>query len=89
MMTFLAKAVRIVGLVSAIAVGAASSSFAHSGTAEEQAACTPDVLTLCFWEIPSEERIVKCLNSNIDKLSPACREVIDGPQAKRDDHAKH
>jgi hypothetical protein len=76
-------------LVPAIALGAASSSFAHSGTAEEQAACTPDVLTLCFWDIPSDERIVKCLNANLDKLSPACREVIDGPQAKHDDHLKH
>lgn len=53
--------------------------FAHSGTAEEQSACTPDVLSLCFWDIPSEDRIVACLNRNIKKLSPACRKVIEGP----------
>jgi hypothetical protein len=59
--------------------------FAHSGTAEEQAACTPDVLSLCFWDIPSEDRIVACLNRNLKKLSPACRKVIDGPPDKSAD----
>lgn len=69
-------------------------SLAHSGTAEEQSACTPDVLSLCFWQIPSEDRIVACLNKNINKLSPACRKVIEGPpdkdapSDKKDDHGK-
>jgi len=69
-------------------------SLAHSGTAEEQSACTPDVLSLCFWQIPSEDRIVACLNKNINKLSPACRKVIEGPpdkdapSDKKDDHSK-
>ena len=51
---------------------------ADSGTVEEQMACTPDVFRLCSAQIPSEERIVECLNKNIRKLSPACRKVIDG-----------
>jgi len=63
-------------------------SLAHSGTAEEQSACTPDVLSLCFWEIPNEDKIVACLNKNIKKLSPACRTVIDGPADKKDDRNK-
>ena len=66
---------------------------AHSGTADEQAACTPDVLSLCFWDIPSEDRIVACLNRNLKKLSPACRKVIEGPPDtsadKNSDKAKH
>lgn len=54
-------------------------SFAHSGTADEQTACTPDVLSLCFWDVASgEDKIVACLNKNLDRLSPACRKVIDG-----------
>ncbi|HET6390448.1 hypothetical protein [Hyphomicrobium sp.] len=65
-----------------ITLAQTSASFAHSGTAEEQAACTPDVLSLCFWDIPNEERIVACLNKNIKKLSPACRTVIAGPDKK-------
>jgi len=70
-------------------------SSAHSGTAEEQSACTPDVLSLCFWEIPSEDRIVACLNKNVNKLSPACRKVIEGPSdndaasEKKVDRSKH
>jgi hypothetical protein len=66
--------------IAAIALIAASHvSFAHSGTPEEQAACTPDVLTLCLFEIPNEDRIVACLNRHLDQLSPACRNVIAGP----------
>jgi hypothetical protein len=68
--------------------------FAHSGTAEEQTACTPDVLSLCFWDIASgEDRIVACLNKNLDRLSPACHKVIAGddePQKqKKTDSSKH
>jgi hypothetical protein len=62
----------------AIVVSGNSASFAHSGTAEEQAACTPDVLSLCFWQIPNEDKIVACLNKNINRLSPECRKVIAG-----------
>lgn len=51
---------------------------ANSGTVEEQMACTPDVFRLCSAEIPSEERIVECLNKNISKLKPACRKVMEG-----------
>ncbi|MFA7306263.1 MAG: hypothetical protein WC026_06270 [Hyphomicrobium sp.] len=60
---------------------AATSSLGHanSGTADEQAACTGDVLSLCFFEIPNEDRIVACLNRKRDRLSPACRDVIDPP----------
>jgi hypothetical protein len=60
-------------------MGSARQSFAHSGTADEQAACTPDVLSLCLFEIPNEDRIVACLNRKRDQLSPACRAVIDPP----------
>jgi hypothetical protein len=61
---------------------------AHSGTADEQSACTPDVLSLCFWDIPNEDKIVACLNKKIDRLSPACRKVIDGPPEKKDARTK-
>jgi hypothetical protein len=63
--------------------------FAHSGTADEQAACTPDVLSLCFWDIPSEDKIVACLNKNLNRLSPECRKVIEGPSDDKSDKKKH
>jgi hypothetical protein len=70
----------------ALTIGLADAAFAHSGTAEEQAACTPDVLSLCLFEIPNEDRIVKCLNRKVNQLSPACRDVI-APERKP--RAKH
>lgn len=51
---------------------------AVSGTADEQAACTPDVFRLCASEIPNENQIVRCLNRKLASLSPACQEVLDG-----------
>jgi hypothetical protein len=36
-------------------------------------------LSLCFFEIPNEDRIVACLNRKRDRLSQACRNVIDPP----------
>jgi hypothetical protein len=62
--------------------GNANADNGHSGTADEQAACTPDVLSLCLFEIPNEDRIVACLNRNLDSLSPACRKVIAGDSSK-------
>jgi hypothetical protein len=81
---------RIAGFALSIAAAltASGASFAASGTAEEQAACTPDVLSLCLFEIPDEGRIVACLNRNLDRLSPACRTVIAGPPPKSNRRAK-
>lgn len=71
-------------LLAAMVAGYPQKSAAHSGTADEQAACTPDVLSLCLFEIPNEDRIVACLNRKRDQLSPACRKVIDPqPPAKK------
>ena len=67
------------GLATAAFAATASLGHAHSGTADEQAACTGDVLSLCFFEIPNEDRIVACLNRKRDRLSEACRNVIDPP----------
>lgn len=53
---------------------------AHGGTADEQAACTPDVFRLCAAEIPYEDKIVACLNRKLNKLSPACKAVMTGSE---------
>lgn len=67
------------GCMTAAFAATSSLGHAHSGTADEQAACTGDVLSLCFFEIPNEDRIVACLNRKKDRLSDACRNVIDPP----------
>ena len=70
-------------LIISTLAGFPGESFAHSGTAEEQAACTPDVFSLCSSEIPDEKRIVACLNRKIGQLSPECRKVIAGPVSNK------
>ena len=48
-----------------------------SGSAGQQAACTPDVFRLCAGDVPDERAILVCLNRNVAQLSPDCRRVID------------
>ncbi len=58
------------------ALAGAQQSVQHRGSADDQAACTPDVFRLCAAEIPSETRIVACLKQKKAKLSPPCRKVF-------------
>jgi len=67
----------------ALICGIPAKSFAHSGTQQEQEACTPDVFRLCSAQIPNEDRIVACLNRHLAKLSPACRAVMTGDTANK------
>lgn len=71
-------------LFASLLTGWGGACYAHSGTADEQQACTPDVFRLCSAQIPNEDRIVACLNRHQAKLSPACRAVMkgDSPKAK-------
>ena len=67
----------------AFVCGMAGNSYAHSGTKEDQDACTPDVFRFCSAQIPDEARIVACLNRNLKKLSANCRVVMTGGQLTR------
>jgi hypothetical protein len=60
-----------------------STSIMAMGTAEERAACTPDVFRLCSSEIPNVEKIVACLQKSKQKLSPGCRVVFNQPQTTK------
>jgi len=60
-------------------ITSAPAAFAQSeqqGTAEQRAACTPDVFRLCGSEIPSIERIVMCLKREKSNLSAGCKAVF-------------
>jgi len=71
----------------AIVLLAATTSFATQsfavGSAEERAACTPDVFRLCSSEIPNVDRIVACMKRETPRLSPACRAVFRPEQAAK------
>lgn len=49
---------------------------AFAETAEERAACTPDVMRLCASSIPNPDRITACLRRQQPMLSVACRTVM-------------
>ena len=51
----------------------------HSGSAEDQMACTPDVYRLCTAEIPDEDAIVACLKKHRAVLSAGCAHVFAQP----------
>jgi len=71
----------------AIVLLAATTSFATQsfaiGSAEERAACTPDVFRLCSSEIPNVDRIVACMKREKPRLSAACRAVFSPEQAAK------
>jgi hypothetical protein len=50
----------------------------YSGTPAQRKACRPDVFRLCGPFIPREGPITRCLERNIERLSEACRAVMDG-----------
>jgi hypothetical protein len=58
-----------------------TSSFAI-GSAEQRAACTPDVFRLCSSVIPNVDRIVACLKQQRPNLSKPCQAVMNSPTAK-------
>ena len=68
-------------VVCPMVIGLALSSLATAsfalGTAEQRAACTPDVFRLCSAEIPNVDHIVACMKAKKASLSPACRVVFD------------
>lgn len=72
----------IVTFICALTVSTAS--FAdHSGSAEDQLACTPDVYRLCSQFIPDEDTIVSCLQRNKPQLSAGCQAVFAKPQTAK------
>ena len=51
----------------------------HSGSMDDQLACTPDVYRLCSQFIPDEDTIVTCLQHNKPQLSAGCQAVFSKP----------
>ena len=51
---------------------------AEDGTPAQRNACRPDVFRLCKEWIPKHDAITYCLQKNVERLSPACRAVMEG-----------
>jgi hypothetical protein len=73
---FIARPARVVMLIMAFP----STSFAFVVTAEQRAACAPDVYRLCSSDIPNVEKIIVCMKKEKPNLSPACRAVVEAAE---------
>jgi hypothetical protein len=58
-------------------------------TPQEQQACVNDAFNICGHAIPDRDRVAFCLNQNIDRVSGACRAVMQrysaSPPPRADD----
>jgi hypothetical protein len=66
--------------LSALLLALAGAALAQEGTPQQRAACTPDVRRFCYQlgKDAGSQAYLKCLQMNHDRLSEACRVVIDG-----------
>jgi hypothetical protein len=60
-----------------VSIPVSTSALAHSGSDQEQQACSRDVQRLCRKLVDQGDfTILACLKENRPKLSPACRYVL-------------
>jgi hypothetical protein len=62
---------------------------AAQGSAQQQAACTPDALRLCGEFVPDVAKISACMGRKRAQLSPACRATMVAPHAHRASRHHH
>ena len=66
-------------LAAFLTLAAPLAALAQSHTPEDEAACTPDVLSLCQQYIPRRQEIIACLTARKAELSPPCHAVFSRP----------
>jgi hypothetical protein len=60
-----------------LSIPVSTGALAHSGTDQEEKACTRDVQRICRNLMDQGDlTILACLKENRPKLSPACRDVL-------------
>ena len=52
-------------------------------TPEEKAACSSDVVRLCFEAYPNEDKLLSCMKQNRESLSAGCRVAFDAGRKRR------
>jgi hypothetical protein len=56
--------------------------FAQEFTAEQRDACKGDYEKYCKSVVPGGGRIIACLAKETDKLTPACKKVLEAAEKK-------
>ncbi|MGL5363156.1 MAG: hypothetical protein ACRDBH_09760 [Bosea sp. (in: a-proteobacteria)] len=46
-------------------------------SAQEQAACRPDAIRLCFFSLATSDGVRMCLRRNKASLSPPCKKLVE------------
>ncbi|QDW37710.1 hypothetical protein FFI89_011420 [Bradyrhizobium sp. KBS0727] len=72
---------RNVILIVSLLLADTSLSFAqggHSGTPQEQKACSRDASRFCRKQLGDDAAVQQCLQQNRAKLSPGCQKVFQG-----------
>ena len=62
-----------------LTIAAPLSAMSQSHTAEDEAACSPDVMRLCQQYIPNRQHIIACMLDRKRDLSPECFAVFSRP----------
>ena len=63
--------------ISTIAISVALAAPANQGTDQERDACRKDTVRLCADVKPEDGPMLNCLKTNRQKLSAACRNVLE------------
>jgi hypothetical protein len=66
-------------LAALLTIAAPLAALPQNYTAEDEAACTPDVMRLCQQFVPNRPTIIACMMENKRQLSPECSAVFSRP----------
>jgi Cysteine rich repeat len=69
-------------LTAAALISISQTAFAQELTAAQRDACMGDYQKYCKSVIPGGGRIIACLAKESDKLTPACKKVLEAAEKK-------
>ncbi|GBR18829.1 hypothetical protein AA0616_1391 [Komagataeibacter nataicola NRIC 0616] len=62
-----------------LGIGMAADAYADDpATPQQVAACKADALRLCPLDIPDTRQVEACMQRKVTRLSPACRDTVQG-----------
>ncbi len=78
----------VAALVVLLAICDPRAALSQSHSADDEAACTPDVMRLCQEFIPNRDAIIGCLVQKKKEMSPECSKVFARPRVSDSDRRR-